>query len=562
MPLITCVIINGIYLGISYLNRRPTHRARFVTFFKQIVPKSLLLGLHCHIGLLTIWLYSRFLEADYRRLRAEREECVENGWNAENVCLNEKYWLISLYGVAVAIVYCWQNEPNLESCEFPIIHQGKYLRVRSHIFALIRSSLVRTFVPVAISFAVYNFIGSYSLTWVLSKLIYFDFALNGGVRIYDVKLFLTVWILSAQILSNMHLMAFLFQVFLTEPRVFPIESNSIMQQAAPEVTLVQALGNSNVPIIRQLAALDLYILSEFHDEYNRRKQIYALSVPGGHPNNWNALSAQCLSLINAYNAELTQLTAEMKKTLPSIKYNNNQMYSQKNFMKPSSLLSTPVTQLRSSTPTTASELADRIRVRQYNEGCGIRNMLSPPPATLGENDQLLSPIKPVVDPCARFNQAVDALNQRAQTFKQAVLQIPGVNYLFGQSDIARLHKLLSISKSEEMSWIVQGLTSIVVHSLREDRYGVVQINLTEIISTILQLRETVNKIPSFGVLGSTATSFNRSNNSRHNGITVIRNAVKRSLYHISITFEDYLPDLISDPSDLRVLQNYVEFMET
>lgn len=561
LPLISIVILYGIYLGKSYLNGRPTYGTRFVAFFKQFLPKSLFLGLHCLIGFLTTWLYSRFLESDYHCLLREKDECAENGWIGENFCLNEKYWLISLYGISVAIIYCWKNEPNLESCEFPIIHQSKYLRIRAFIFTLMRASLVQTFVPVIISFTVYNFIGRYSLIWILSKLLTYDFALNGTVHIYDIKLFLIVWILSAQIYSNMSLMAFLFQVFLTEPKAFPIESKSVLQQTVPEVTLVQALGNSNVPIIRQLAALDLYTLSEFHDAYNRRKQIYTLSVPGGHPNNWNALSGQCMSLINAYNHELKELIEEMKKTFPNIKYNNNQLYGQKNFMKSSTMLSTPVSQILSSTPTTASEMADRIRIRQFNEGSGMRNMLSPMPTMLATNEQLISPIRPIIDPCARFNQAVEAINQRAQGFTQFLFQLPGVNYLFGQSEMAKFHKLLSISKAEEIGWILQGLTSIVVHSIQEDRYGVVQTNLTEIISTILQFRDTVNKIPSFGILGSSSTSFNRNSSSKINGIVVIRNAVKRCLYHISITFEEYLPDLINDPNDLRILQNYIEFME-
>lgn len=144
--------------------------------------------------------------------------------------------------------------------------------------------------------------------------------LNESVHVYDVKLLLIVWILSTHILSNLHLMEFLFQVFLTEPRVFPIEAKSLaapngnyFAQPAPQtvdVTLVQALANTKVPIVRQLAALDLYTLPEFNDIYNRRQQIYALSIPGGHPYNLNALSAQCLSLINAYNDKLQQSDAE------------------------------------------------------------------------------------------------------------------------------------------------------------------------------------------------------------------------------------------------------------
>lgn len=371
-------------------------------------------------------------------------------------------------------------------------------------------------------------------------------------------------------------MAFLFQVFLTEPRVFPIEAKPLaapngnyLAQPPPQavdVTLVQALANTKVPIVRQLAALDLYTLSEFNDVYNRRQQIYALSIPGGHPYNWNALSAQCLSLINAYNVELQEAIKDIKKALPQIKYNNNQMPNQAQYMKSfsSSLLTSPPTEFRSSTPTSATEMADKIRNRQYNETHGIRNMLSPVPPTCGsDNDQLLSPIKSVADPCARFNRTIDLLQKRLQSFKITVLNAPGIAYLFGQSETARLHAALTIAKAEEIGWIVQGLASIAVHSKHEDRYGVVQMNLSEIFGALLQLRETVNLIPALGVLGtnSVTSPYVRSNASKAYGANVIRNAVKRSLYHLCITFDEYLADLISDPNELRILQNYIEFLE-
>lgn len=572
MPLISSVIVYGIYLGKIYLSQRHVYRTRFVTICKRTLPTCLFLTLHFAIGYLTTWLYSKFLSNDFQSLLLSESACSTDEWIANSVCLNEKYLLLSLYGVSMAVWYCWKKDPSLEPCEFPILYQSKYLRVRAFIYSQLRSALLRAAIPVASTFVAYNFIGQIPLLWTLGKLFNVNLVLNDSVHVYDVRLLLFIWILSAHILSNLHLMAFLFQVYLTEPRVFPIEAKSLATAngnylaQTTEVTLVQALANTKVPIVRQLAALDLYTLSEFHDPYNRRQQIYALSIPGGHPYNWNALSAQCLSLINAYNDELLESIKHIKMALPQIKYNNNQMPNQAQYMKSfsSSLLTSPPTEFRSSTPTTATEMADKIRNRQYNDGHGIRNMLSPmPPTGNSDNDQLLSPIKCVTDPCARFNRTIDLLQQRLQSFKMTILRTPGINYLFGQSETARLHAALTIPKTEEIGWIVQGLASIAVHSMHEDRYGVVQINLMDIFSALLQLRETINKIPALAVLGtSTVTSpYIRTNTTKANGAIVIRNAVKRSLYHLCITFDEYLPDLISDPSDLRILQNYNEFLE-
>lgn len=583
MPLISTVIVYGVYLGKIYLNQRQVYRTRFVTIYKRTLPASMFLALHGAIGFLTTWLYSKFLSTDYQSLLLNESECTSDEWISNSVCLNEKYLLLSLYGVSAAIWYCWKKDPSKEPCEFPIIHQSKYLRVRAFVYSQLRSILLRAFIPVATTFVAYNFIGRIPLLWILSKLFNANLVLNESVHVYDVKLLLFIWILSAHILSNLHLMAFLFQVFLTEPRIFPVEATSLAVQngnyfahstpQTTDVTLVQALANTKVPIVRQLAALDLYTLSEFNDIYNRRQQIYALSIPGGHPYNWNALSAQCLSLINAYNDELLESIKHIKLSLPQIKYNNNQMPNQAQYMKSfsSSLLTSPPTEFRSSTPTwdtpaTATEMAEKIRNRQYNDSHGIRNILSPlPPSSNSINGNLspLSPIKSVADPCARFNRTVELLQQRLQSVKMTILNTPGINYLFGQSETARLHAALTISKTEEIGWVVQGLASIAVHSKKEDLYGVVQINLRDIFDALLQLRETINKIPALGILGtSTVTSpYIRTNTAKANGANVIRNAVKRSLYHLCITFDDCLANLISNPNDLRILQNYIEFLE-
>lgn len=563
-PLISVVIIYGIYLGKSYLNERQMYRNRFMIIYKTTLPKVLFFTLHFLIGTFTTWLYSRFLSADYQSLFLARSECSTDDYtlSLSQVCVNEKYLLISLYGSMVAIWYCWKKDPSNESCEFPIIHQSKYLRVRSYLYSILWTTLIQVFVPVVVSHVFYSMIGRLPFQWLLRRLLSVEFVLNGNVHVYDVKLLVITWILATHILSNLHLMAFLFQVFLTQPKTFPIEgtlSDAVFNKpAAIDVTLVQALANTKVPIVRQLASLDLFTLSEYGDVHKRRQQIFALSIPGGHPYNWNALSAQCLSLINAFNSELSTAIGNLKKGT-QIKTNYNAMPSHAKFMQ--AFTNNPAApiepEFRSSTPTSATEMAEKIRNRQYNETCGIRNMLSPSI----ENEQLLSPIKPATDPCACINQTIGILQQKIQNVKSSFFNMPGVRFLFGENDMAQLHALLTISKADEIGWVVQGLSSIAVHSINEDRYGVVQMNLPQIISTLLQLRESINQLPPSSFNISSISPYLRSFQSKPSGAILLRNAVKRSLYNLCITFEEYLPELLTNPNDLRILKNFTEFSE-
>lgn len=565
-PLISVVIIYGIYLGKSYLNEKQMYRNRFMIIYKTTLSKCLFFTLHFLIGILTTWLYSRFLSDDYHTLFLSRSECSTDDYKlgSGQVCVNEKYLLISLYGSLIAIWYCWKKDPSNESCEFPIIHQSKYPRIRAFLYSVLWTTLIQVFVPVLVSHVFYSLIGRLPFQWFLRRFLSVELVLNGNVHVYDIKLLVITWILSTHILSNLHLMAFLFQVFLTQPKVFPIEagslSDNVFKQETADLTLVQALANNKVPIVRQLAALDLYTLSEYGDLYKRRQQIFALSIPGGHPYNWNALSSQCMSLINAFNSELRSAVNNLKNG-PQIKLNNNALPSQSKYLQPFSLnaQTVPVPEFRSSTPTSATEMADKIRNRQYNESCGIRNMLTPLAPT--ENEQLLSPIKPISDPCARFNQTMCILQDKIQSVKTTIFNMPGIRFLFGENEMAHLHALLTISKADEIGWVVQGLSTIAVHSLHEDRYGVVQMNLPEIIRTLLQLRESINQLPPSLFNVNTISPYLRSFQSKPSGAILLRNAVKRSLYNICITFNEYLPELVTSPNDLRILQNYIDFLE-
>lgn len=566
-PLISVVIVYGFHLGKSYLKEKQMYRTRFMIIYKTTLPKCVFFTLHFLIGILTTWLYTRFLSNDYQSLFLNRSECSTDDYKLalNQVCVNEKYLLISLCGSMVAIWYCWKKDPSNEPCEFSIIHQSKYLRVRAYLYSVLWTTLIQVFLPVLGSHVFYSLIGRLPFQWFLRRLLSVEFVLNGNVHVYDVKLLVITTILATHILSNLHLMAFLFQVFLTQPKIFPIETGSLNEnvfnkQQVTDVTLVQALANTKVPIVRQLAALDLYTLSEYGDLYKRRQQIFALSVPGGHPYNWNALSTQCMSLINAYNSDLRVAVNNLKNGT-QIKLNNNALPNQMKYMQgfPSNINSAPVGEFRSSTPTSATEMAEKIRTRQYNESCGIRNMLTPiPPA---DNEQFLSPIKPISDPCARFNQTMYILQEKIQNVKKIIFNMPGIRFFFGENEMAQLQALLSISKADEIGWIVQGLSSIAVHSLHEDRYGVVQMNLPEIITTLLQLRESINQLPPSLFNVNTISPYLRSFQSKPSGAILLRNAVKRSLYNICITFNEYLPELVTNPNELRILQNYINFLE-
>lgn len=578
MPLISLVIVYGVSLGKLYLSEQITYKRRIVALYRTALPKVFFVGLHISIGFLTTWFYSRFLSDDIKRLLLNVNDCgiidsMDTKLNID-ICLNERYLLLTLYGVCVAIIYYLRNFPSAATCHFSLIHQSKYLKIRAFIYSSLRTSLLRTFLPVFISFAVYNLLARFAVEWLLGTIFNTNLKFNNSIHIYDIRLLLHIWILTAHILSNMNLMGYLFEVFLAEPKQFSIEANGMadgktafaqqQNQHAHNVTLVEALANTKVPIVRQLAAQDLYILATSNDARTRRQQIYKLSIPGGHPYNWNALCSQCLSLINAYNDELKASISCITLGAAKPQNNNHQMIGgypstiRRSFMYATA---SPGGYSISNSPKTATEMADKIRQRQYNESAGMRNMMSP---TREYNGIGQSPQSPATDPCARFNDCIEHVERRANAFKCAILQTPGIHYLFAESETARLHSLMTPTKTQEIAWIVQGIAAIATHSLREDHYGVVQTNLPTLIQTLLRLKVTIDKIPNLNGAITVLMESQQQPNSLHyqqNCALFIRNAVKRSLYDICITFAEYLPDLIADDEDLKLIQCFVNFKE-
>lgn len=506
IPLISIIVIHGIFLGKTYIDEQVYHPTRFSLLCKTSLRQAIMLTIHTLIGFLTAWVYAKFLHGAYTNFYYE---CYENS------CINEKYLFLVLNGIFAGVYYFIQERVKKQAeIVFPIVQQNLYLEIRSNLYQIVYWSLKRSVLPTVAYVVGYWLFGSLFRSNIVGI---FSAPIDNHFEIFDVRLMFYTWILTSKILSNMRLMDFLFTVFLTEYKEFPI----VEQQCAPleqrnEITLVDALAASKSPIVQQLASLDLYTLAQ-SNEPTRRTQIYALSIPGGHPYNWNALSGQCLSLLNAYRAELAKSVEHIQKSPSKPRFNVGGAH-----IKPS-----------------ATEMAEKIRFRQYNESYGIRNMNSNGTATT--IDEATPPKS--TDPCQPFYDALNAA-------KLKILNLPGIHYLFFEKSAAKLSFLLG--QFQTIVWTSQGLAALAARSINEDKYGVVQNDLAAIIKCLLQLKETL------ALVSIVCASEQRKQQQR---CVALQSAVKMSLYNICTVFADFLPDMVSDATDLRTLQGFVNFRE-
>lgn len=197
--------------------------------------------------------------------------------------MNSRYlFLICVGFFAACLHFTRENLRTDPELEFPIIQESMLIRIRSLVYRTLYNSLLKSFTP-TICFAlaywliggIINryFAGVFAVDVDQSTLSFISIAAN-------VRLLFYAWILAAQILSNMHLMHHFYTIHLSEEVAFIIERKPVLcGTGIEEITLVDALNTSLVPVVQNLGARDLYNLSNNKMDV-RRKEIFALSVPG------------------------------------------------------------------------------------------------------------------------------------------------------------------------------------------------------------------------------------------------------------------------------------------
>lgn len=170
------------------------------------------------------------------------------------------------------------QEPKVE---YPILQEKKLVKIRSLLYFTLYNSLLKSFGPTlcyALAYCLFSGFVNIRLCRVFRTEMEESYTSFFAI-ITNLRLLFYAWILFAQILSNMHLMQNFFSIFLSEEIEFAIEKNPLKKEDEKEVTLVEALGMDQVPVIQNLAALNLYTIASSHLPA-RRQEIFSLTVPG------------------------------------------------------------------------------------------------------------------------------------------------------------------------------------------------------------------------------------------------------------------------------------------
>lgn len=499
VPFLSVIFAQCIICAKDYVLKSPYDTSRIQRIMSALSMRNIvLLGLHMFSGGLLTWLYVSLARENYGSVFVECEK---------NTCLNINSFYLILCGLWSGLYFFVCIYKVEKRILFPVIQQPKLLHFKSRLMPLIKDSLKMAFWPVLYYIILYGFVGNVIQNYVSNML---------NTHISDISFsYVTIlfsWVYSTIYIFIMNLMHFFFELYLTEPINFPIVNTN-----KDDLTLSDALCINNIPVVQHLASFDLFNLSR--NSMEKRKILFMLSQPGNHPHNWNNLITNSLRLITDYTDRINAAT--------------------------NSILN-PDTDKKTDAPVINTPLQPLPNNYLYNiRNLGLQNLEIPLDVvnvTHSKNPPFFSPIRSCMDfIIGKINVLIVGLKAKF-----------GKNYLFQRLPLKDLHRCLE--DGQIIIWVTQGISNMTIASLKEDSFGIVQKDLPIILSVLVELKQSIeklNRIPAFTRKTHILENFSIKMKAG------INSAVKRSLYNMCKHFGPYINDIPLKKEILQHLQLYI-----
>ncbi|KAL4608249.1 nucleoporin NDC1 isoform X1 [Arapaima gigas] len=559
---------------------------------------------HSMMGIMVAWCAATMIGGRYWILAAPCTE--EDGISGQKMCLNEYYLFFLLAGAFMGYSYSLLGVVrNMNYVSFQIIQQCKYLRFKGMLPQVVRYSAVQSLYSVRNYCLLYFFLGYIPRAWICTTLnLHEDRSLRrldtvGGLL--DFSLLYHLWLSGTFLLLTWHVTLLLFRIFITETYSFPVQSSfsEDISQCLPKV-----LSEKQPLILKFLALRDLSLLSQQYPA--RRMEVFSLSQPGGHPHNWNAICKECLSLLS----ELTQRLVEYQEVMASngrarpLSSQSDQRSTSSESSVSSGMeesLQTPRQGIELKNPASLFLRSTVSRLHTTQTAPFTPDLDSPfsspsvkrlvghvDPSSpwygsvqsphvmrrgpklwtasteLTSDSSLSSSSAPIPNPTSAAQKSGFLslwFENRQEQVKNFLAKRMLIMYLFNKLPEASSQALFADSQAH--IWALEGLSHLVAASYIEDRFGVVQTMLPNILSTMLLLQEAVDrhfKLPhasskpvrSICCLEDSTFKILRF---------ALRAALKTAIYRITVTFGQHLNAVQMSAEHRKRLQQFMEYKE-
>ncbi|XP_012252235.2 nucleoporin NDC1 [Athalia rosae] len=507
--LATVIFLQGVICSKFYLHAPVYRKSRFTILRNIFKPHNLPAGaLHVLAGGVLTWLHLSLRDGHYNSLTIK---C-----NAEDTCLIEENFFLMLSGLWIGLYSFIKSHFSNIYIQFPIIPRSKFSQIKSGIWSLLPQAMLNAVSPILCFVFFYYFNGGYYRENIL--LIFSikmkDAPLNTVYGLLNISLIFYAWLFASVFILTMNTMHLSFQAYLTQRVDFDIEQQNMYANQISEMTLADALAIDRIPIVQHLAYFDLVTLAQ--KEKSKRSILFTLSSPGCRPCNWNGIAIKCIGLLTNFTIELNRACA----------------ISQKPTSSPATLC----------TPGKMSDNFFQYRMRNLTTAKLLGSTMdsSVPPRQTSSEDQMVGSF----------------FKSKRDQFVTYLFSKQIIKYLFEESLEEKVRYIFT--NAQPVIWAAESISSLIVISLTEDQYGVIQQDLPTIISTLLTLKEALDKLQKANIFVKRTQSDDKE---MRQMVTCLRSATKRSIYRITTTFRDYMKDLLLEPDTMSQLQSFMSYRE-
>ncbi|XP_018579436.1 nucleoporin NDC1 [Anoplophora glabripennis] len=478
IPFMTIIFAQSIICAKDYVFKPSYCSTRFQKLISVFsVHNLVLLILNVIVGATLVWLFLSLGGGQYQSLTYQCK--------GQNYCLQEGTFFLILSGFWMGLYYFVKVYISEKHLSFPVVYQRKVLQMKAQLLPLLKESFMLSLAPTAYFIVLYYVWGFTLREGFISSFGLLQEENSNGILIY-----FYLWTFGAIYYFNMNLMRFFFNLFLTEPIQFPL-----FKETNESLCLQESINMSSLPIVQNLACLDLHNLAQWSK--CRRRAFFTLSQPGGHPHNWNSLVENVLKLFNEYTELLNKSTLSVEKAKPSVP---------------------PIA------PPCTFQSPDKFR--------NLRNM------TMVSDNGLEDFVNVTQEPLPVFTlpeTVVMKLKQKISNLIAILKAVLGINFFFGELPQANIQKCLA--NGYLIIWTSQGIADIACSSLVEDPFGIVQKDLPGIVTTLVQLKQSLERLSKVPTLARKIAGYDDFNYRMKAAVTM---AVKRSLFSICLSFGNYL----------------------
>jgi len=288
----------------------------------------------------------------------------------------------------------------------------------------------------------------------------------------------------------------------------------------PNLSLDNMLDGAASKSSNLLTLLSLQNLCEStYEGADVRRELFSLSIPGGHPHQWNKLQSVTLKNLQGMNADLGKL---FKPPVENKEESNN--------------------------PQTSTPLHPNFARRVVSPNM---RMLAPAAAKSeksAEEKLTKAPAPP---------KWVESLNAQWKSFVSSLSKRPVIGWMINEPQDFAYRQIFT--RSQAAIYSAEILSYVVRASIEEDGYGVVQKDLPEILSNLLKLEESVDRCR------VQANSFHHRKRSADPEDVQLKQelkcALKSAVYRVTLAFKEHIlvvPLEADLANKIRNCHNFVE----